>query len=62
MQAEPGLTAPALFMLPSFREARLSETELPVIRVVGSSVNRSRGLSPCSLTPSLFVGIVKGSS
>ena len=26
MQAEPGVTAPALFMLPSFREARLSET------------------------------------
>jgi len=36
MQAEPGRLDPALFMLPSFREARLSETELPRITAVGN--------------------------
>src|SRR5829696_10372876 len=61
----PGFSTPRLFSCPhslSFREARLSETELPRIRALGSSVNRSGGLFLCSLTPSLFVGIVKGGS
>ena len=45
MQAEPGLLGPALFMLPSFREPRLSETELPGITDTGSLVSE-KGSSP----------------